>query len=207
MNSEAASGQRSAGSFQPSAFSGQSSANPVLPVHPVFNFQPATVSSPSSVFSGQKMSPNPVITIPTRPVNGSNIVFRPGSPSGKPMMTYSQFQKVQEVPEVKAAREAFMEAQKKYSETMKKAVEATAEGRSQTTVNSGQYSVNSGQLAAGGGQLPVNSGQSSVFSGQKMPGGGKLSTLNSQPSTKATPLTVQIPLSGSGTNGTAKTKL
>jgi len=67
------------------------------------------------------MSQNPVITIPPRP-NGSNIAFRPTLPTGKTPISYSQFQKAQELPEVKAAREAFMEAQKRYSEAMKKAM-------------------------------------------------------------------------------------
>lgn len=77
-----------------------------------------------SVFSGQRMPQNPVITIPPRPANGSNIAFRPAPPTGKMLLNYNQFQKLQELPEVKKAREQFMEAQKKYSETMKKAVES-----------------------------------------------------------------------------------
>ena len=95
-------------SIQPASFNGQP---------PMFNGQP-------SVFNGQRIQQNPGITIPPRPVNGSNVAFRPTSPTGKPPMTYSQFQKLQDAPEVKAAREAFMEAQKKYSDTMKKAVES-----------------------------------------------------------------------------------
>jgi hypothetical protein len=40
------------------------------------------------------------------------------------MMTFSQFQKVQDVPEVKAAREAVTVAQKKLAETVMKAAES-----------------------------------------------------------------------------------
>lgn len=86
------------------------------------NIQPSGVSG-QSVFSGQRMQQNPVITIPSRS-GGSNVAFRPTSPTGKMPMNYNQFQKLQELPEVKAARDAFMEAQKKYSEAMKKAVES-----------------------------------------------------------------------------------
>lgn len=87
--------------------------------------QPANMQPPKnqSIFSGQRMPQNPVITIPPRPP-GSNIALHPMPPTGKMPITYNQFQKLQELPEVKAARDAFMEAQKKYSETMKKAVES-----------------------------------------------------------------------------------
>ncbi|MFA5190166.1 MAG: hypothetical protein WC740_05545 [Verrucomicrobiia bacterium] len=86
------------------------------------NIQPSSVSG-QSVFSGQRMQQNPVITIPSRS-GGSNVAFRPTPPTGKLPMNYNQFQKIQELPEVKTARDAFMEAQKKYSEAMKKAVES-----------------------------------------------------------------------------------
>lgn len=87
-----------------------------------FNSQPSGASG-QSVFSGQRMQQNPVITIPSRS-GGSNVAFRPTPPTGKLPMNYNQFQKIQELPEVKTARDAFMEAQKKYSEAMKKAVES-----------------------------------------------------------------------------------
>ncbi|MFZ2639760.1 MAG: hypothetical protein WA117_02145 [Verrucomicrobiia bacterium] len=67
--------------------------------------------------------PSP-FTTPPGPANASG-----GRP---PTFTPSSFQKVQEVPEVKAAREAFMQAQKKYSEAMKKAM-ASANGTVATT--------------------------------------------------------------------------
>ncbi|MFA6560771.1 MAG: hypothetical protein WCV00_02555 [Verrucomicrobiia bacterium] len=84
--------------------------------------QSPVIRGQGSVFSGQQMQPKPVITIPPRSASGSNIVFRPTQPTGKMPISYSQFQKAQELPEVKAAREAFMEAQKRYSEAMKKAM-------------------------------------------------------------------------------------
>ena len=43
-------------------------------------------------------------------------------------LSYDQFQKVQDVPEVKAAREVFLEAQKKFADSVKKAV-ASGPGR------------------------------------------------------------------------------
>ncbi|MFA6563267.1 MAG: hypothetical protein WCV00_15260 [Verrucomicrobiia bacterium] len=87
------------------------------------SIQSPVTSGQSSVFSGQRMSQNPVITIPSRS-GGSNVAFRATPSAGKMPMNYNQFQKVQELPEVKAARDAFMDAQKKYSEAMKKAVES-----------------------------------------------------------------------------------
>lgn len=87
------------------------------------SIQSPVTSGQLSVFSGQRMQQNPVITIPPRS-GGSNIAFRPTPPTGKTPITYNQFQKLQDLPEVKKAREEFMEAQKKYSETMKKAVES-----------------------------------------------------------------------------------
>ena len=68
-----------------------------------FNGQPPAINGASSVFNGQKLQANPALAVPP----------------AKPVFSYDQFQKVQGVPEVKAAREAFMEAQKKFSETFK----------------------------------------------------------------------------------------
>ncbi len=75
-----------------------------------------------SVFSGQRIQQNPAITIPPRS-GGSNVAFRPTSPNGKMLMNQNQFQKLQEQPEVKAARDVFMNAQKKYTEAIRKAME------------------------------------------------------------------------------------
>jgi hypothetical protein len=86
------------------------------------NVQPPGVSS-QSVFSGQRVQQNPVVAIPSSH-NGSNIAFRPAPPAGRMPVNYNQFQKLQELPDVKAARDAFMEAQKRYSETIKKAMES-----------------------------------------------------------------------------------
>ena len=69
------------------------------------------------------MQQSPTITSAPRS-GGSNVAFRPTYPPGKMPMNYNQFQKIQEQPEVKAARDAFMEAQKTYSEAMKKAMES-----------------------------------------------------------------------------------
>ncbi len=71
-----------------------------------------------------KGSPFP-ITIQTPGGNSQSVFSGPRTqPTGKSALTYSEFQKVQECPEVKAARDAFMEAQKKYSEVIKKAAES-----------------------------------------------------------------------------------
>ena len=143
------------GSGQASPISGQKFTVSGKPL--TINTQPLNFNGQPSVFNGQRISQNPAITIPTRPVNGSNVTFRTAPATGKPLMTYSQFQKVQEVPEVKAAREALMEAQKKYLDTMKKAVE---------------------------------SGQGAVANASKI-----------------TPLTIQVPPAGSGTNEIVKGKM
>lgn len=73
-------------------------------------FRPMPMTNASQV-----RIPSP-FTAPSRPVNASGV--RP------PTFTPSAFQKVQELPEVKAARDTFMQAQKKYSEVMKKAMES-----------------------------------------------------------------------------------
>jgi len=116
--------QKSGGSVQPSAIS----------------LQPAVASGQSSVFSGQRMVSSgqrtPVITIPPKP-SDSNMTFRPSLLMGKTPISYNQFQKAQELPEVKAAREAFMEAQKRYSEAMKKAMGQAGSGRSEMGDGSG----------------------------------------------------------------------
>jgi len=119
---------------------------------PIINLQPPGVSS-QSVFSSQRIQQNPTITIPPRPANGSNIAFRPSPVTGKMPITYNQFQKLQEQPEVKKARDEFMEAQRRYSETMKKAMEA------KKTEGSGQMAVGSSQKAEDGGRKTDSSGQ------------------------------------------------
>ena len=172
--------QKSGGSAQPSAISFQPAAA---------KGQPSAFSGQSSVFSGQRIHQNPVITIPPRPVNGSNVAFRPTPPTGKMPITYNQFQKVQELPEVKAARESFMEAQRRYSEAIKKAMGAkkTEDGGRGTEVRS-QKSEVSGQKASEGGQ-------SSAVGGLAAAG-----------LSKGASLTIQVPPAGSGTNGAVKGK-
>ena len=91
-------------------------------------------------------------------------------------MSYNQFQKLNELPDVKAARDAFMEAQKKYSETMKKAAES-----SQSTV------------ASVSKITPV------TLQAPPPPGSGPAAT-----APKVSPITIQIPPAGS-TNGVGKT--
>ena len=92
--------------------------------------------------------PGQSITIPPRPGGATNVAFHPTAAAGRPAISYSQFQKVQELPEVKKAREEFMEAQKRFSETMKKAVEKTEAGTPKTGGGS-QAPVISIQKAAG----------------------------------------------------------
>ena len=133
--------------------------------------QPANLNNPT-VFNGQRLQQNPTITIPPRP--GGPSVAHP--PSGNPTMSYNQFQKLNELPDVKAARDAFMEAQKKYSETMKKAAES-----SQSTV------------ASVSKITPV------TLQAPPPPGSGPAAT-----APKVSPITIQIPPAGS-TNGVGKT--
>jgi hypothetical protein len=89
------------------------------------------------------------LTLPAPASVSTNITVRP-PPMAQTPISYNEFQKLQEVPEVKKAREEFMEAQKRYSETMKKAM-GKPEVRDQRAEVSGkagssnQYSVNSGQ--------------------------------------------------------------
>lgn len=135
---EMGSGQRSEVRGQRTDVRGQKSG---------ISIQSPVTSGQSSVFSGQRMPQNPVITIPPRASNGSNFAVRPTLPTGKMPISYSQFQKAQELPEVKAAREAFMEAQKRYSETLKKAMGAGTEVRNQKSEVSGQKTGGSGQTA------------------------------------------------------------
>lgn len=84
------------------------------------NIQPPGISG-QSVFSGQRMPQNPLMTVPPRPVNGSNFTFRPTLPSGQTPVTYKPSQPSQESPDIKKARAAFMEAQKKSAAAMRKA--------------------------------------------------------------------------------------
>jgi hypothetical protein len=86
------------------------------------NFQPAASSGQLPVFGGQRLQPNPVMTIPPRVPGTTNASKRLVTSSPTPAISFDQFQKAQELPEVKNAREEFMEAQKRYSEAMKKAM-------------------------------------------------------------------------------------
>ena len=90
--------------------------------------------------------PNQFRTPPPRPPGGTNSVFRPGGPGAWPSSP-AEFQKAQELPEVKAAKEAFMEAQKKYVTAMQAAMGPKAEVKSQKAGSSGQRSTVSGQAA------------------------------------------------------------
>jgi hypothetical protein len=117
------SGKPSVINFQPPANIGQLSPVPNQPVS--FNGQRPSFSAQPSVFSGQRIQPNPTFTIPPRP-SGSNFAFRACQATGKPMvLNNSQFQKVQDLPDVKAAREAVKEAQKKYAAAMQAAMAKT----------------------------------------------------------------------------------
>jgi hypothetical protein len=99
---------------KPSAISGQ------LPV----------TSGQGSVFSGQRVIPG---------VQPSSVAKGQAGTAKMPI-SYNQFQKVQEQPEVKKAREEFMEAQRRYSEAVKKAMGPTGAGN-QSSVISNQLPV------------------------------------------------------------------
>lgn len=109
----------------------------------------------ASVQPGQRpsfaTSPNQFRAPPPRPPGGTNSIFRPG-PGGNWPSSPAAFQKAQELPEVKAAKEAFMEAQKKYVTAMQAAMGAKTEGN-------GQMAVGSSQKAGGSGQPTPASGQ------------------------------------------------
>lgn len=115
--------QPSVAKGQPSVFSFQPSASGGQRVIP--SFQPSAVS-------GQRM---PGVTIPPRAT-----LMKPGD-----------IQKLQELPEVKKAREEFMEAQKRYSEAVKKAM-----GSGQPSALSFQPSAKaSNQVSVSSNPLPV----------------------------------------------------
>ncbi|MFZ2639355.1 MAG: hypothetical protein WA117_00095 [Verrucomicrobiia bacterium] len=94
----------------------QSSTFPAsLPTGPAARLKlPAQTAA--SIFPPGQFTPPP-----THQSGSSNIIIRPATKSFPPP---AAFQKAQELPEVKAARDAFMQAQKRYSETMKKAMES-----------------------------------------------------------------------------------
>ena len=70
------------------------------------------------------MAQNPVITIAPKASGMTNGIKRLSTSAPAGAMGYSQFQKMQELPEVKRAREEFMEAQRRYSEAVKKAMQS-----------------------------------------------------------------------------------
>jgi len=104
---------------------------------------------------------------PPRQPGSSNIIIRPSSNSFPPP---AAFQKAQDLPEVKKAREEFMEAQRRYSEAMKKAMGSgggqMAVGSSQMGDGSGAKTGAGGQMAVGSSQMARGSGQPSAASGQ-----------------------------------------
>jgi hypothetical protein len=126
-------------STQPSAFPSS------LPTGPVTHLKLPAQAAASILPPGQITLP------PAATTNLSNLVVRPSSTSFPPP---AAFQKAQELPEVKAARDAFMEAQKRYSEVVKKAM------------NGGKLSAISGQRSVGSGQKTEASGQPSAVIGQ-----------------------------------------
>jgi hypothetical protein len=107
---------------------------------------------------GQRMPPSQFRTPPPRPVAGTNSIFRAGGPGARPLVP-AEFQKAQELPEVKAAKDAFMEAQKKYVSTMQAAMGGKPEARGQRTEIRDQRTEVSGQKAGSSNQYSVNSGQ------------------------------------------------
>lgn len=84
-----------------------------------------TIQSPGIsgqlVFGGQRTPQNPLMTVPPRPIHGSNVTFRPTLPNGMMPVPTDQSQKLDQSPDVKKARAAFMEAQKKSAAAMRKA--------------------------------------------------------------------------------------
>jgi hypothetical protein len=112
--------------------------------------QSPVMSGQGSVFSGQRMAQNPVIAIAPKSAGTTNTGKRLviSSPTGA--MSYNQFQKMQELPEVKKAREEFLEAQRKYSEVVKKAMEAkkTEDGGRKTEIG-GQRTEGRGRRSVG----------------------------------------------------------
>ena len=128
---------------------------------PAFGIQPSTV--PAQRFVMQPLQSSPSI-FPVRPGTGNAVRLVPSpntnvrfvtsaaTGSGPRLVTsspaigmnYATMQKVQSLPEVKQAREAAAEAQRKYFDAMKKAMEKSG----QPAAVSSQPSVVSGQKAA-----------------------------------------------------------
>jgi hypothetical protein len=75
-------------------------------------------------------SPNQFRAPPNRPPGGTNSFMRPGVTAAFPTSS-AAFQKAQDLPEVKKAREEFMEAQKKYVSAMQGAMGPNKEANSQ----------------------------------------------------------------------------
>jgi hypothetical protein len=65
-------------------------------------------------------SPDQFLSIPPRPPGSTNTRFAIPTPSGA--ISHAAFQKAQELPDVKKAREEFMEAQRKYVGLMQAAM-------------------------------------------------------------------------------------
>ncbi|MCX6908416.1 MAG: hypothetical protein NTY01_10280 [Verrucomicrobia bacterium] len=89
---------------------------------PTIGFQPSAGGGPSSVFNGQRMPQNQ-FTMPSRPPGSTNTRFAASAVPGA--ISHAAFQKAQELPEVKKAREEFMEAQRKYVGLMQTAMGQT----------------------------------------------------------------------------------
>lgn len=84
------------------------------------NIQPPGITG-QSVLGGQRMPQPPLVSIPSHPLNGSNFTFRPPPPSGQTPVASKPSQPLQDSPDIKKARTAFMEAQKKSAAAMRKA--------------------------------------------------------------------------------------
>jgi hypothetical protein len=102
---------------------------------------------PSAQISPTLTSPSQFTVTPTRSPKNSNIVIRP-TPSANYLPSAS-FQKVQNLPEVKQAREAAAEAQKRYFDAMKKAMESAkgqeASGKTEQKTEVGGQKAESGK--------------------------------------------------------------
>jgi hypothetical protein len=126
---------------------------------------------PSAQIPPTLTSPSQFTVTPTRSPKNSNIVIRP-TPSANYLPSAS-FQKVQNLPEVKQAREAAAEAQKRYFDAMKKAMGQT-ETSGQRPEVSGQKSEDSGAKTESGGssaesRKSEDRGQKTVASGPAKP--------------------------------------
>lgn len=141
QNKEGVGGKFSASSYQPSA-SGGSSAQRMPPTGGPNQFRPP----------------------PPRPPGGTNSIFRPGGPGAWPSSP-AEFQKAQELPEVKAAKEAFMEAQRKYVGLMQSAMGVKPEDRGKGPTIRGQMPEVSGQPPAASNQ-PAPSGTNGAVKGK-----------------------------------------